>query len=81
MEVVHILGDEELQLTQILKLDNRSMPSVRFDRSGRSGYGWKPFLLPCPDAIRSPKVRYPRLGTDARPGENDEIFGLEHPLG
>jgi hypothetical protein len=36
--------------------------------------------LSCPDAIRPPKIGQSRFGTDARASENDEIFGLEHPL-
>src|SRR4030042_5696135 len=56
VEVFHILRDEEFQFTQILKLDNRSMTGIRLSRSEGPGFWRKPFVLPCPDAIRSSKL-------------------------
>jgi hypothetical protein len=40
MEVIHILRDEELQLTQVLELDNGSMASIGLGRSEGSCF-WR----------------------------------------
>jgi hypothetical protein len=80
VEVIHILGDEEFQLTQILQFDNRLMAGIGLDRSKRSGFWWKSLFLSCPDAIRPSKIGKSGLRADSRARENDEVFGFEHPM-
>jgi hypothetical protein len=81
MEVIHILGDEKTQFTEILKLDDGIMALIGFDLREETGWGRKPLLLSGPDAIGSPEIRQTRFRADPRSRKNDQILRLEHPLG
>jgi hypothetical protein len=72
VEVIHILGDEEFQLTQILQFHNRSMAGIGLNRSKRSGFWRESLFLSCPDAIRPSKIGESGLRADSRARKDDE---------
>ncbi len=83
VEVVRVLRDEELELTEALEFDEGEGGCV-----GRDPVAWNPppwrgqaGVTPRPLPIGAAKVRDAGVSTNARAREGDDVLGVDDPAG
>ena len=81
MEVVGVLRDEELELSEPLELGEREVGGVGADpaREDAPPRGRQAGVSPRPHALGAAEVGDAGVGADARPREGDDALALDNP--
>jgi hypothetical protein len=81
VEVICVLRDEELELSELLELDERAVGCVGFNLARWNPPPWRrqAGVAPRPHAVRAAKVRDAGVGADASAREGDEVLALDDP--
>jgi hypothetical protein len=76
VEVIRVLGDEELQLAQLLQLDEREVGFVWRDPVARNppSWGWQTRVTARPDTIGAAEVGDAGVGADAGAREGNDVL-------
>jgi hypothetical protein len=81
VEVVGVLGDEKLELAELLQLDEGEVGGVGHDPVARNAplRCWQAGVTPRPYSVRAAEVGYARVGADAGTRKGDDVIGVDDP--